>query len=288
MRKKKATLTGIWRLSHWDGDSSKFAEGYVALGHTAEMIATGTLRLEEEETPPAGTQQCPGAQVYEVAVTAVDGLRAQLANLLRWGRLTGRAAGADALQDRDRVAHLIATSVGHASYSGFLTPKAMGTAAVASALASSTTIRVTSGADSKMATSTAPRKVAAEDGHPSQLPKSRSLTAPSTSSMASSSTSPPWRPRKGRTDSSALFHPDVERLGMETLDQQEARHEVVGCEFGQQLWRSNPGDRGHAGEPGPVEIGDQAQQFLGQVEGTGIRGGLELGECLLDPVTARS
>src|ERR1700722_6484131 len=167
------------------------------------MVATRSLRLEEEEAPAARAEQCPGAEVYEVSVLARDGLRAQLAHLLDWSSLANRCGDPDALQHRDRVCHRSATSVGHESYCG-LTRRAIGTAGVTLALCSSTTIRVTSGAASKMAASTAPCNVAAEDGHPSQLPRSRSLTAPRSSSTASSSTSPPCLPRKGRTDSSAL------------------------------------------------------------------------------------
>ena len=74
-----------------------------------------------------------------------------------------------------------------------------------------------------------------------------------------------------------FLHPDVERLRVEALDQQEAGDQLVGREVGDQLGRPRLGDLGHAGQPGPVEIRDQAQQLLGQVEGPRIRTGLEFG-----------
>ena len=73
------------------------------------------------------------------------------------------------------------------------------------------------------------------------------------------------------------FHPDVERFGVQALDQQEAGDQLVGGEVGHQVGRPRLGDLGHAGQPGPVEVGDQAQQLLRQVERTRIRNGLQFG-----------
>ncbi len=63
---------------------------------------------------------------------------------------------------------------------------------------------VISGAASRTAASTANCSVAADDGHPSQLPRSRRRTWPVTSSTPNSSMSPPWASSTGRASSRAV------------------------------------------------------------------------------------
>ena len=66
------------------------------------------------------------------------------------------------------------------------------------------------------------------------------------------------------------LHPVVERLGVEALHQQEAGHQLVLDEGGHQPGRVLPGQLYDPGETGAVELGDQAQDLLGQVDGAGV------------------
>ena len=99
---------------------------------------------------------------------------------------------------------------------------------------SSTTIRVTSGAASKMATSTAPCSVAADDGQPSQLPSRRSFTAPSASSIAEqldvAAVAPQERPHLGQRS----LYPGLERRRVQPVHQQQRPDQLVVGQFRQQ------------------------------------------------------
>ena len=123
-----------------------------------------------------------------------------------------------------------------------------------------------------------------EDGHPSQLPSSRSFTAFAAGSMSTSSTSPLCAASTGRTASSARStrassvagcRPcTTRRLPMSSSDGQpvdQARCELVG-----QLE--------HARETGAVEVGDLADQLLGERLRLGVGARAELVEQPLDAV----
>ncbi len=77
----------------------------------------------------------------------------------------------------------------------------------------STMMWATSGAAWRMASSTAIFSVTAEDGQPSQLPSRRMVMAPASSSTSSTSTSPPWDARYGRTESRATSMRDASSKG---------------------------------------------------------------------------
>ncbi len=129
-----------------------------------------------------------------------------------------------------------------------------------------------------------PCSVLDEDGQPSQLPRRRSLTAPSSSSIPRSSTSPPCWAKNGRTETRADSTRLSSDVGVQPLDQKEAGEEIVGDE-GVDERRIVLSDQLHgAGEPGAVELGDQAKHLLGQIDGAGIGRCVQLGQSLLDPI----
>ncbi len=131
---------------------------------------------------------------------------------------------------------------------------------LSSTLGSSTTIRVTSGAASKMAASTAPCRVAAEDGHPSQLPRSRSLTAPKVVVDRKQLHVSAVPAEEGSDGLQRSLHPDVERVGVQALHQQEAGDQLVGGEVG---------DAARATEHGRSQPSGPARRRRGPTPGAG-------------------
>ena len=150
--------------------------------------------------------RCPGVEVDEVAVLVGDRLRAQLADLAGTRGIWRGRDCADALQDGERDRSPPRRTSGGARVVPRLDAQATPGRQAASPAVSAP--RPRSGSISGAASTIgrldgAAASVIDDDGQPSQLPSSRSCTAPSSSSMPSSSTSPPCAARKGRTEASA-------------------------------------------------------------------------------------
>ncbi len=269
-KKKNATLTGICRLSHCAGESSKSRKAQVPLGHAAEVVAARALRLEKEEASPAGAHERPRAQVDQMLVLAGNGLGAQLAPFLGRRDRTRRALP-DALQHREGVVHRTATSVGHSSYTG-LRPKEIGTARAPAAAPAALLLTLLDDDARDLGRLLVDGHLdgslqrAAEDGQPSQLPSRRSLTAPNSSSMAKRSTSPPCWARNGRTEASASWTRTSRGSGCSPCTSSRLATSSSAAKAASAPRRLVPNDLEHALDPRPVELGDEAQHLLGQVE----------------------
>src|SRR4051794_40442370 len=169
-----------------------------ALRHQPVVPGAGRLAVEQQRARPAGAAQLAVAQVEQVPVLGRDRRTAEVAVLeLGVGRRGGRSRlGGQPLEPRsgERSRHQTAgQGPGATRISICSSPDGAG--------ASSSSMRSTSGAALSTAASMADFSVSAEDGQPLQLPCSRTRATPS--STPSSSTSPPWDSRYGRTSSSA-------------------------------------------------------------------------------------
>ena len=107
------------------------------------------------------------------------------------------------------------------SITGVVTPPAEGC---------STSMISISGAASRIAFSTAIWSVIVDDGHPSQLPSSRSFTAFAAVSMSTSSTSPLCGTEHGTHCVERSFDPRLERRGVQAVHHEQAADELVGRE----------------------------------------------------------
>ena len=223
--------------------------------------------------------QATGLQVDEVAVLVGDRLGAQLAALAR------PRAGAAARRRRgsrwstaERVGRVTpAPRTGSGRTTG-LRPSVTGTGPTGGdgsgvAPGSSTSIVTISGAASWMACSTACWSVTADDGQPSQLPSSRSSTAPASRRCRAARRRRRAGRGTGRTLVERRLDPGRRGVGVEAVDEQQAGHQLVGDQPVEHRGRPSPTSSTTRASAAAVQVGDQAQQLLGPVAGRPRVGG---------------
>ena len=190
------------------------------------------------------------------------------------GRGAADAAGlADPLQHGQAVAgHCVAVtaatiSAGHSLVHRLGARARPGTPAAASGAGWSTSMRTISGAASRIA-----RFHRRSGGSRTTTGSRRScragaaVTAPASSSISRSSTSPPWAGQQGPDLGQRRLHPLGQALGVQPVDQQQAGHQLVGGEGVHQAGAAALGQLDDAGQASAVQLGDQAQQLLGPVD----------------------